>query len=156
VGHLWSLSVEEQFYFLWPAAMLVLGPRRSLKLAGSAIAVAPMCRVCVWLLWPEARGGIGGTVPTVMDAIAIGCGLAGTASWLALQGWYRRFLVSPLFLVTPLVIVLCTAFDRHPSFYLTFGMTARNVAIAAIVHWAILRANHVAAVLLDSPGVRSV
>ena len=36
VGHLWSLSVEEQFYCWWPAAMRVLGSRRSLKLAGLA------------------------------------------------------------------------------------------------------------------------
>jgi len=156
VGHLWSLSVEEQFYFWWPAAMLALGPRRSLKLAGLAIAGAPVWRVCVWLMWPQARDGIGETFPTVMDSIAIGCVLAGSAGWLAGCAWYRRFLVSRLFVVTLLVVLLCNAFDRHPSFYLTFGMTARNVAVAVIVHWATLRANHVGAVLLDSPGLRYV
>jgi peptidoglycan/LPS O-acetylase OafA/YrhL len=154
VGHLWSLSVEEQFYLLWPAAMRVLGPRRSLKLAGSAIAVAPVWRVCVWLLWPQARDGIGETFPTVMDGIAIGCVLAGSANWLTRRVRYQRFLVSPLFLVTPLLVLLCNAFDHYPSFYFTFGMTARNVAIAAIVHWAILRANHVAAAVLDAPGLK--
>jgi peptidoglycan/LPS O-acetylase OafA/YrhL len=154
VGHLWSLSVEEQFYLWWPAAMVVLGTRRSLWLAGSAIALAPVCRVCVWFLWPAARNGIGETFPTVMDSIAVGCVLAGSENWLAARAWYRRFLVSPLFVMMPFVVVLCNAFDRHPSFYLTFGMTARNIGIAAILHWAIRRSSRVASVLLDSAGLR--
>jgi len=151
VGHLWSLSVEEQFYLLWPAAIAVLGRTRSLWLAGSAIGVAPLWRISIWVLWPEARDGIGETFPTVMDAIAMGCVLAGSASWLAERGWYRRFLASRLFVVAPIVVVLCNAFGRYPSFYLPLGMTARNIGIAAIVHWSTLQSNRTAASVLDSP-----
>jgi len=156
VGHLWSLSVEEQFYLLWPAAIVLLGRTRSLWLAGSAIGVAPLWRITVWVLWPEARDGIGETFPTVMDAIAVGCVLAGSASWLAERGWYRWFLASRLFVVAPVVVVLCNAFGRYPSFYLPLGMTVRNIGIAAIVHWATLESNRTAAFVLDSPPLRLV
>jgi peptidoglycan/LPS O-acetylase OafA/YrhL len=150
VGHLWSLSVEEQFYVLWPAAMLLLGPRRSIWLAAAAIAAAPLWRTLVWVCWPAARAGIGETFPTVMDAIAAGCVLAGLADRLARQACYRRFLASPAFAAVPAIVLLCTVFDRFPSFYLPIGMTARNVGIAALVHWAMLRSNRFATRLLES------
>jgi peptidoglycan/LPS O-acetylase OafA/YrhL len=149
VGHLWSLSVEEQFYLLWPAAVVVLGPKRSSWLAGAAIVVAPAWRVSVWVLFPEWRDGIGETFPTVMDAIASGCVLAGCAGWLVQRAWYRRFLTSPRFALVVLVVLISNAFDRHPSFYLPFGMTLRNAGIALVVHWAILQASPPVARVLE-------
>lgn len=40
--HLWSLSVEEQFYFDWPVLLWMLGPRRGLWVAGSILVLAGM------------------------------------------------------------------------------------------------------------------
>jgi peptidoglycan/LPS O-acetylase OafA/YrhL len=156
VGHLWSLSVEEQFYLLWPATIALLGRRHSLRLAAGAVALAPLCRVCAWLLWPDARDGIGETFPTVMDAIAVGCVLAGSASWLGERASYRRFLASRLFVAVPCVVLVCNAFDRSPSFFLPVGMTVRCIGIAAIVHWSVLRTNKVVTSVLDSPPLRFV
>lgn len=153
VGHLWSLAVEEQFYLLWPVVLVLFGRNRSLWLAGSAIAIAPLWRTLVWVLWPDARAGIGETFPTVMDAIAVGCVLAGSASWLAERVWYRRLLASGLFATAPAIVLLCNAFDRYPSFYLPIGMTVRNVGIAATVHWSILQSNRRVATALDSRSV---
>jgi peptidoglycan/LPS O-acetylase OafA/YrhL len=151
LGHLWSLSVEEQFYFLWPAAIVVLGRRHSLWLAAAAVALAPLWRLAAWSIWPDARDAIGETFPTVMDAIAVGCVLAGCAEWLAQRGWYRRLIASPVFLIAPVLVLICNALDGHPSFFLTVGMTLRSLGIAAILHRSILRSGDLAATLLDAP-----
>lgn len=70
VGHLWSLSVEEQFYFLWPGLLRKWFRHRSAILIG-VVAVAPVySAVCYFLKIP---GGGYGTFPAVADNLAVGC-----------------------------------------------------------------------------------
>jgi peptidoglycan/LPS O-acetylase OafA/YrhL len=44
-GHLWSLSVEEQFYLFWPMAVACLTRRRRMWIAAACVLVAPVARV---------------------------------------------------------------------------------------------------------------
>jgi peptidoglycan/LPS O-acetylase OafA/YrhL len=43
-AHFWSLSMEEHFYFLWPALLAVLGNRRALLAAGILVAATLLWR----------------------------------------------------------------------------------------------------------------
>jgi peptidoglycan/LPS O-acetylase OafA/YrhL len=78
--HLWSLSVEEQFYFLWPA-LLMLIPRRWLVPALCGLAVASFAAAEYWIaqgsqaafyemparFWELAAGGlIAASAPRVL------------------------------------------------------------------------------------------
>src|SRR5262249_9000682 len=73
VCHTWSLAVEEQFYLLWPALLVLLGGRRAVWLAALFVFAAPLIRLGLWELTVSARDGVGNRFETVADSIAVGC-----------------------------------------------------------------------------------
>lgn len=73
LGHLWSLSIEEQFYLLWPSVLKRWYKHRTAILL-AVLAVAPLCRIVFYYF--KVRGGGGGFFPSVADNLAIGCLLA--------------------------------------------------------------------------------
>ena len=73
LGHLWSLSVQEQFYFVWPV-VLKKWYRHRLRIVVGAIGVAPLFRVVCHLLGMHGRADE--FFPAVADILAIGCLLA--------------------------------------------------------------------------------
>ena len=73
LGHLWSLSVEEQFYFLWPGALKKWYRHRVAILVG-VVAIAPLYRVACHFL--GLHGKADETFPAVADVLAVGCLLA--------------------------------------------------------------------------------
>ena len=79
LGHLWSLSVEEQFYFLWPGA-LKKWHRHRVKILLGVVAFAPVYRVICH--FARLHGRADETFPAVADILAVGCLLALFASRL--------------------------------------------------------------------------
>lgn len=132
LGHLWSLSVEEQFYLFWPVILALVGVRRGLLVAAAAVAAAPFIRVGTWVFWPEARAGIGEVFPTVFDALAVGCLLAGLGDRLGRSPRYLAALRSPLFALVPLLGLAISIVPRV-SFDLALGQSLVNVAIALTI-----------------------
>lgn len=74
--HLWSLSVEEQFYLLWPLAF-VLGFRYRAQVAWAAMLTAALFRLALaFSSSPFAASYMHFSFPGTMDSIAAGCLLA--------------------------------------------------------------------------------
>jgi len=106
IGHIWSLSVEEQFYLLWPATMLLLGSRRGLRTAILVVLASPFIRLAISHFFPAQRDGIGESFPTISDTIALGCILAGYWDEINAHPWFRGLIRSRWFFTVPVVIVL--------------------------------------------------
>jgi peptidoglycan/LPS O-acetylase OafA/YrhL len=100
--HLWSLSVEEQFYLLWPLA-LVLGYRYRARIAWSAMLAAAVFRLMIAFSSYAQAGYIHYSFPGTMDSIAAGCLLAIYEPRLA--GFAAKFSE-----VTGVLLLACSAF----------------------------------------------
>jgi peptidoglycan/LPS O-acetylase OafA/YrhL len=103
LGHTWSLSVEEQFYILWPTLLygmlrLRLSRRRILLLVCYGIAASVMLRTGLYH-WHQNHGLDRATVifrlyrglDTRADALLVGCLLGLLAAWNLLPK-SRRFI----------------------------------------------------------------
>ncbi|MGB7151397.1 MAG: acyltransferase [Terriglobales bacterium] len=111
VGHLWSLSVEEQFYFLWPG-VLRRWYRHQVAILLAVIAIAPVySAMCYHFKFLD--GGYG-TFPAVADNLAIGCLLAIFGSKLPkINSWAALAMLLAVILIPyyPAVTPLSTLFE---------------------------------------------
>ena len=107
VEHAWSLSVEEQFYLLWPALLLCAQRRaKSISLAVAIIALMPIVRVVLYLAVTNPERAL--VTSSSADTLMVGCLLALFSNRAAFQQFHRRFVnawTAALLMVTGFLVV---------------------------------------------------
>ena len=101
LGHYWTLAVEEQFYLLWPLAVLLISPKGSLKLVVTLFVVCSVARaLLIWLPLSFATPHfLGNATIARADPILIGAALAlGTRNGLDGTQRWRRISIAVLLL----------------------------------------------------------
>jgi peptidoglycan/LPS O-acetylase OafA/YrhL len=133
LGHTWSLSVEEQFYLLWPGAIVLLGWRRAFYACLALLVIAPTFRALVDLsIWPEkAMRGF----ECVSDPLAFGCILACARERLWNNSLYRRLVSSRYVALVPLATLLFLAgvAGRVPVAYDAIGIPILNLGVVLML-----------------------
>ncbi len=144
VGHLWSLAIEEQFYLLWPFAVVAVGTARRV-LAVSLVTVGGVVAWRAWLYFHDAGvGRIYNGLDTRADALMIGCAAA-AALWLGYTRWTRRWGWCVAVLAACALLV-----PRETPWMLAFGYAPLAAAAAGIVVSTVMHRETVVARMLRS------
>jgi len=133
IGHLWSLSVEEQFYLIWPCTFVLMGSRRASWAGVCAVLLGPIARSCAWLFLKGTPYYNLEMFPMVADSIAMGCLLAMAGGWLEEKSWYLK-LFRPSYSAGLLALVLLTNRFMDYTVVSVFGSSVINASLAVLIH----------------------
>jgi len=141
LGHLWSLSVEEQFYLVWPFALRLLSVEAGLLGAVLVVVASPIVLAICNLAQVPGLSRIAMTFPLVADAIATGCVLAILQERWSWTTWFKPIMTSRLGLLAPAAVILVDFARPHPRLFWPLGEWAVNLGICyCILRWSLFRA----------------
>jgi peptidoglycan/LPS O-acetylase OafA/YrhL len=168
IAHVWSLSVEEHFYLLWPLVMAVLTPAGCRKAVLACAAGALGLRWWMLLTLPERNCPVDLWTFTRIDDIAAGCLLALLArdgAWRArldrlTASNHRLALIAVVFAASQLCLsrLVGGRLFAPLALKLLIGLANDvNTAAIAVLMWAVLaRPASVVTRGLNLPAVRYV
>lgn len=157
-GHFWSLSVEEQFYLLWPLAVQRWSRRTCTRLVLAVAIVVPVVRTLVYLHDPAGHSVAFLVAPQFADVLAIGCLCGLMLPAIKNSEGAIELLRSPVWFSAPLIMVAFNMLrlrpDRCPVWIaLPWGQLLTAVLAAAIILRVTLITNDWAARTLNWPPV---
>jgi peptidoglycan/LPS O-acetylase OafA/YrhL len=145
LGQLWSLSVEEQFYLVWPSLLLLAGTRKAFRSAWIVVLVSPLLRFCMWHFWHASETAMTKHFESVADSLGIGCLLAAYFNQLGLPGRYQRFQSHTITFLSIGIGAIALGnglFLFNPGAFYVWGQSLANVGTVMCIDWAIRHPEH--------------
>jgi peptidoglycan/LPS O-acetylase OafA/YrhL len=168
VGHIWSLSVEEQFYLIWPVLFVICSRKRLVQVAICVIAAEPLIRIVTWLVFRQQHMQIKYMGHTRADMLMFGCLIALLFSSDQFQEFIGRILASKaviygsvlFFLFLSPLIELASGTHLKEFYVIAAGFTLQGISITIFMLYVILYPESRVGRVLNSPimvaiGVRS-
>jgi peptidoglycan/LPS O-acetylase OafA/YrhL len=132
-GHAWSLSIEEAFYLLWPAALLALRQHRARVLFALLVVLACEAqRLRLWFIEQAPSQRVWVAIDTRAGAIALGC-IVGLAMHSGTLVRARRALVWAAPVAAAALLVFARVADRRMTWYATWGYPAVALLATLVV-----------------------
>jgi peptidoglycan/LPS O-acetylase OafA/YrhL len=156
LGHSWSLSVEEQFYLLWPLTLLLVRNKKSrYRLLIAALVIFPLLRIAVYISPLMDRRAV--IIITQGDSILYGCALAMLLyhEGERIKRWMTTNVVMAQ-LICLAAIFTMTGFESNAKggiFTVPFSNTVDCIAIAWLMGTVMLNRGTVYNVLNSKPFV---
>jgi peptidoglycan/LPS O-acetylase OafA/YrhL len=139
LSHTWSLSLEEQFYLLWPSLFVFLSRKKAIYVSSILAFSGPVLRVASYYLFPSLRSHEPGMLHTRIDTLMMGC----VAAFLLNSPSWRerlkrvsadRWLIPPAILILVIEPFVMLHFTGRTLSVISLGMaTIEAFAIGSII-----------------------
>jgi peptidoglycan/LPS O-acetylase OafA/YrhL len=134
----WSLSVEEQFYLLWPVVVLFSGQRNLLRVCLCIIVVVPVIRAATWFAFSQNETAMTREFQVVADTLASGALLACLVRSNMMSSPYLAFVRSNAALAVGALTLLVSfgSFVLAPGLFYVPMQSFANLSMVLVLHHA--------------------
>lgn len=135
LGHFWSLSLEEQFYWFWPPLLIFILARKSEGFLPALILAIPLIRIASYFLTPGVRTHLGAMLHTAVDSILVGCYVSLKREQIKTMLDSTRYAAPLMTLACVVLILVFPALGAHFFGYwtLTYGPTVSAAVIGLLI-----------------------
>ena len=140
LGTVWSLAIEEQFYWTFPLLVAAVAPHRLARWLFAFAGLALATRIATTIAFPDRERIQYLFTLCRLDTIAAGCLLAVLVRWprfAALRDRLPRWLA--VIAGSAALVALATKLDRTTTFGRTAGYSVVALAFAALVLLVVLK-----------------
>jgi len=137
-NHTWSLAVEEQFYLIWPLALLFLNRKYAPYCLTVLLIAVPVVRAIMWFGFDASPSAMMREFQAIVDTLAMGClmAFAYKSGRITSETWadFRTLLWC---LASGLFIASAAMFLLDKGLFYVVGQSVTNIAVALVIHLAL-------------------